>query len=372
MPIIRSVYRICVLLSWLIMAGASPAHAAEKSWTNNEAMLSYFEVLQLIESHSLAQTPLSENVKSSIEHVLGNIDPYSRYLSPEDYQIYLDTLESAYSGIGADLTVEPDGKVILHPRPGSPADEAGVETGDQLFAVDKQSIENLSLIEVTSKIRGTDGTKVRIFVKKTDGRIRTYEIKRAPTRSVTLEKALWEGFETLRLYEFTPQTHRELTAALEEFDPSSNLILDLRGNSGGDLFAAIQCAKLFLPSGAVVVRISKANTKEIQRSTTDGPFQERKLFLLQDSQTASAAEVFIDALIQNKNASNWGAKSYGKAVTQQVFPMSNGGALFLTDGILERQDDSNWNGKGLEPEGELQDLLNRLLSPQPTFKRNPN
>ena len=367
MRIVRSVYLSWVLLSWLFMAGTSTVYAAGKSWTNNEAMLAYFEVLQLIESRSLAQTPLATNVESSIDHVLSQIDPYCLYLNPEDYRAYLDTLETTYSGIGADLTLEPDGKVILHPRPGSPAIEAGVENGDQLFAVDKQSIENLSLIEVTSRIRGTVGTGVRVFVKN-----RMVELE--PTRSPVLKPAplplkklcgrglKHSGFTNSLPRQKTnyPPRWKRLTQSLTSSSTSEETV-------EGTSFAAIQCAKLFLPGGAFVVRISKTDTEEAHETTVDGPFQSRELFLLQDPQTASAAEVFIDALIQNKNASNWGTISYGKAVTQQVFPMSNGGALFLTDGILERQDGSNWNGKGLEPEGELQDLLNRLLSPQPNF-----
>ena len=364
---IQRIRLFCCRWLWLCgfyMAGTITTTAArQQSWTNNDAMLAYFEVLQLIESESIAQTPLTDNVLHSIHETLARIDPYCTYLAPTDYKSFLEGQQINYFGIGADLTLEPDGRILLHPHRQSPASTAGIQEGDQLIAVGHESISGLSLTAITAKLRGEPGTRVRVFFEKPDGSVKTSMIARAAARSTSVESDQWEGYETIAITDFTSNTFSGLIDQLHPTDPESPLILDLRGNTGGDLFAAIECAKLFLPDNTFIVRLVKTKSSKAYVTDTSGQFSMNKLFLLQDAQTASAAEVFIDALIQQHRASNWGVKSFGKAVSQHIFPMSNGGALFLTDSLLQRENGTTWNETGIPPEGDLRALLKYLQTP---------
>lgn len=338
----------------------------KRSWTNNEAMLVLFEVFQTIESESIARTPLDISVKASIDASLKRIDPYSEYLSPEHYQRFRESQQSNYAGIGAELQTSPEGRVLLRPYRESPAARAGIETGDELIAIGQESVTGQSLTEITQKVRGKAGTPVRLFIRKPDGSVKSPVLLRAPTRAESVEASTWMGFEIIHIYQFTPTTQEELRRCMDILPPEQPILLDLRENTGGDLLRAIDCAALFLPEHAFVVRIAKPESVEDHRAASPGIYHGRSVFLLQNEQTASAAEVFIAALLPEPTISNWGQRSFGKGVTQQIYPMSNGGALILTNATLQREDGSSWNGLGIEPAGDLDALRSQLPDiPQP-------
>jgi len=333
-----------------------------RTWTNNEAMLVLFEVLQLVEHESVSQTSLESSVLTCIEQVLQQIDPYSHYLSPVDYQAYIDSQKSNYAGIGVELLENPDGRILLEPYAGSPAEIAGIVSGNELIAVGQESIAGKSVYQLSAQIRGEAGSKVRLFVRRADSSVVSLNITRAAFHSSSVTSGVWEKYPTLKIREFTATTVDDLKKCLAEFPDRAVLILDLRGNTGGDLMRAIDCASLFLEAGDFIVRIATVRDPESYTASERGPFADSEVFLLQDSQTASAAEVFVSALIHNMKASTWGTRTFGKAVTQRIFPMSNGGALVLTNAELKLEDDLSWNQLGIEPAGTLDELLHLIES----------
>jgi C-terminal processing protease CtpA/Prc len=158
-----------------------------------------------------------------------------------------------------------------------------------------------------------------------------------------------EPLPLIRLLTFTRDTAPALQEALRRFAEAPALILDLRGNPGGSLYSAIDAAKLFVPSGQKIVGIQTRDNLEVYHKELATTHLTVPLYLWQDEQTASAAEVFIAALVQNKRAVSIGKKTFGKGTVQDIIELTDGSALYLTTGVLQTPDGTLYHDKGLAP-----------------------
>jgi carboxyl-terminal processing protease len=158
-----------------------------------------------------------------------------------------------------------------------------------------------------------------------------------------------ENIPVIKISAFTRDTKIKLESALTSIDKNSPLVIDLRGNAGGDLIAAIDSAMLFLEDHKKIVSIKTRQGIEKYESGNGAVNSGSLLYLWQDEGTASAAEVFIAALTVNNRAVSIGKKSFGKGTKQEAFELSDGSALFITTGYLQTPDAIFFDGKGLNP-----------------------
>jgi len=289
----------------------------------------------------------------ALNRFLQRNDPNAIFLLPEEFSAFQVSHKANYAGVGMEIEKRESGEIVCFPMPDSPAQQAGIEKGDRIDAIDGQSVAGQSVYVVASWLMGAGGTRVNIWiVKKGGGRHRVDVVReRIQTHSVTVEKA--SGLTIVKIHYFDSGTKRQLQYALEELPLGTRLVLDLRDNPGGDLFKSIDAAMLFLKKGAPIVTIKSRDAVQPYRSTTAAYYTAYPLVIWQNENTASAAEVFVAALTENRRALSIGLKSYGKGTTQEVAELSDGSALIFTSGYLLPPNGKRYHHRGLKPSRAL-------------------
>lgn len=337
------------------LAGAAvKGHDRDLAGMKDDAALVEFEK----EMRAIAALPgqrhtLRELVELAISAWCKQHDPYTAYVSSEDFRLMTltSTNKSSIGGIG--MTVrEKAGDFFCFPFPGSPAEATGIKPGDRLLSVEGKPVDGRSQEFIASLIRGAPGTNVRLRIEHSFGRAQSLIVGREelPNSTVRIERR--STGTSIRIRKFAADTPDEVRLALAKLSPGSALTLDLRGCDGGELEPAIELASLFMEPGEKVVTLRERGKKDDVR-TAAGPREVRApaLILLQDEGTASAAEVLIAALVgsPSNRAASQGTKTYGKGVYQIAFDLLGGGMLKLTVGELIAPQGRTWEGTGLLP-----------------------
>ena len=311
----------------------------------------YREALNQIQENALLLKPGSrpqDIVRDMLRAYLKTLDRFSEYLSPEEYAAFKASQKSSYVGIGMEIERDAAGQIMCIPLANSPAARAGIREGDILQAVDGQDVAGKSLIAVTTMARGEEGTPVALTIWR-EQRAQTIIVQREALRAESVSLTWQADIPIISISFFTSSTQRELKIALTELKPAPCVVLDLRGNSGGDLHAAIDSAMLFLNPDEKIVSIETRKGIKPPYKSTRPALITKRLLAWQDKRTASAAEVFIAALTQNKRAESIGEISYGKGTMQDVIELQDGSALMLTTGYLQTPDGTRYHERGLRP-----------------------
>ena len=263
-------------------------------------------------------------------------DPYTVFFPPREAKSFTENVKGSFGGVGMQVS-EKDGRiVVIAPLKDSPAMKAGIKAGDTIVAVDKRDITGMSSDEAVSLIRGEIGTKVSITVLHKDAK-QTDEITivREEIKIPTIDTEVKSNVFIIRLYNFSSESAQMMDEKLREFANSGTpyLILDLRGNPGGYLDAAVNMASFFLPEGKpVVVEKRGKNEDDItHRSRGFDYFNDNlKMAVLLDGGSASASEILAGALKDHKIAKIVGEKSFGKGSVQELINLTDGSALKVT------------------------------------------
>jgi carboxyl-terminal processing protease len=266
-------------------------------------------------------------------------DRFSDYFSPESLEGFNQQIEGHFSGVGLSVIEVKKGLKVAKVFKGSPAEEGGVEVGDTIIAVEGESIAGLDSTESTQKIKGPEGTQVKVELEKP----KTHKkVEKTLTRAeVVLPNVSSRVFTTagkkigyVRLLSFSSEASKQLAHGLEKVkkEGAEGLVLDLRENPGGLLDEAVSSASLFLPEGEVVVSTKSRTKGDSERQSGPGKIVDVPFDVLIDRGTASAAEIMTAALQDDAHATIVGTRSYGKGVFQEEHDLANGGALKLTVG----------------------------------------
>jgi carboxyl-terminal processing protease len=283
-------------------------------------------------------------------------DPYSYYLSPDQYSRLERQDNGLYSGVGIYLST---GACSSHPVvsgivPGSPAEQRGIKTGDVLLSIDGTSTSSLPAEQAAAGIRGPSGSSVQLALQRGD---RTFQVKliRASITVATVRSAnLGGGTLYLRIYEFDTSTASDFHAHLEQGLPAAQgIVLDLRDNPGGLIDGAASVISEFVSSGvALELRGRNRPPAEIQVSGSH-PAASIPLVVLVDSNTASAAELVAGSLAAHGRAKLVGTATFGKDSVQGDFPLAGGGGLHLTVRRWLLPGGRSVAGTGLKPDVEV-------------------
>ena len=266
-------------------------------------------------------------------------DRFSDYFSPESLEGFNQQIEGHFSGVGLSVIEVKQGLKVAKVFKGSPAEEGGVEVGDTIIAVEGESIAGLDSTESTQKIKGPEGTQVKVELEKPKTHAK---VEKTLTRAeVVLPNVSSRVFTTdgkkigyVRLLSFSSEASKQLAHGLEKVkkEGAEGLVLDLRENPGGLLDEAVSSASLFLPEGQVVVSTKSRTKGDSERQSGAGKIVDVPFDVLIDRGTASAAEIMTAALQDDAQATVVGTRSYGKGVFQEEHDLANGGALKLTVG----------------------------------------
>jgi len=295
------------------------------------------EVMDRVRTHYVDSVDDARLWELATLGLLGELDdPNSSYLTPARRMALERTITNSYPGVGAQVEVIDGVPVIVQTRPGTPAERAGLEEGDELLVVDGRSTRGWSDAEARAALRGPRGTSVRLEVDGPTGR-RTLTLVRDQIHVNAIAGAsIVEGdVAYLAVSTFSDSTAVELRRAVDSLVArgSRSLVLDLRGNPGGLLAQGVEVADLFLGAGAQIVTTAgrTAASRRVYTDSTASVWSALPVVVLVNELTASAAEIVAGALQDNDRALLLGRVTYGKGSAQGVYGLDNGAAISLTN-----------------------------------------
>lgn len=316
----------------------------------------FWEVWGLVEEDYYGEIPPAEEVTyGAIRGALNTLgDPFTGFIEPEVAAIQREDDSGAFEGIGAYVTMREGRLIIVSTFKGQPAEKAGLRRGDIVLKVDDTPIENMSIYEAISLIRGPQGTTVRLTILREGEEPFEVEIVRARIEIPVVESQMREdGIGVVRLLEFSADASAKLAGAVRTLldQNPKGLILDLRGNPGGYFQEAVLTAGLFLPKGQVVViERYKDAPSEVVRTPNEPLAPDIPLVVLVDGGSASASEIVAGALQDLGRATIIGEQTFGKGAVQLRYQLSNGSELLVTVARWFTPNDRAIHGEGLAPD----------------------
>jgi len=270
--------------------------------------------------------------------MLQSLDPHSVYIPASEFHEATDPLLGSFEGIGVQFRIENDSITVIIPVSGGPSEKVGIKAGDRIVTIDGKKAAGIKITnsDVLHKLKGKKGTTVKIGIYRRGlPGLTDYTIIRdvIPTYSLDIAYMVTAGIGYIRLSNFSAKTHEEIHNALKKLNSMGmkKLVLDLRGNGGGYLQAAIDVADEFLPTGKLIVYTQgKNHPREYAYSTANGLFETGDLTLLLDEWSASASEIVAGAIQDNDRGEIIGRRSFGKGLVQEQLDFKDGSAIRLT------------------------------------------
>ena len=267
---------------------------------------------------------------------LSALDPHSTYMPPQILRESEEDLMGNFDGIGIQFNVPNDTAVVIDVIPGGPSEKIGMQAGDRLLKVDSTNIAGVHFPQdsMVRRIKGVAGSKVLVTVKR-GSEIIPFEITRGkiPTHSIDAAFMVSDTTGYLRLSKFSRTTELEFVQSTAELVEQGmrELIVDLRGNTGGYLDQACRLSNLFLPRNAMIVYLEGRNRRHEEfRADGRGPFQDLGLKLLVDEGSASSSEILAGALQDNGRARLYGRRTFGKGLVQEPYFFSDNSGMRIT------------------------------------------
>lgn len=308
-----------------------------------------------VEPEKVESAALNEGALKGIVQALD--DPYSGYLNAEAYEFEKSDMQGSFGGIGASVSVNKNKEpIIVAPMKGSPAERAGIRTGDIIKAVDDKATEGLSLLETISMVRGPVGTKVKLVIIHQDSEEPVeIMITREEINSTSVEYQMEDNVAYIRIYSFNERTNLEVNSALKNMDlnKARGIILDLRSNPGGLVTALIDVASHFIKEGVIITLRDNQGKTTSESVRPNGVYTTLPMVVLVDQYSASASEVLSGALQDYKRATIAGTATLGKGSYNSFFELSDGSAIYLTIGRWLTPNGREIEGKGITPDNIL-------------------
>ena len=359
---------------------SSPVHTNE-SEVPSEKIQQFVDVYKKIKDQYVDEVDDATLFNYAIEGMVSKLDPYSDYLSKDDFSELRIGTTGKFGGIGIEITMEDGFVKIITPIDDTPAQRAGLKAGDLVIEVQDVSLKDKTLNDAVKLMRGDPGTKVKIKIlrEKTKQPL-DFELTRQIIVSKGIKTKIFNGeIGYLRLSSFQSNSTTNVRNAIYELRKEtgkmmSALILDLRNNPGGVLGAAVGISDLFLESGKIVYTKGRTNNSDLEYfANSEDILGGLPLYVLINGGSASASEIVAGALQDHKRADIYGEKSFGKASVQSIQEMIDGSALKLTTARYYTPNDRNIHGNCIEPDVKIEfkeiDKPNSLL-PDPYNKDN--
>ncbi len=327
--------KVSIFLLITLILSVSYNSSAELSDKGYKELHNLTTVIHYVEDNYVEVPDEQKMVIGAIKGLLSTLDPHSVYLSPEVYkELQLDTA-GRFQGVGIEVGFRDDNLTIISPIKGSPAEKAGIKSGDVIVAIDSKQVNQIDMSEVVGMIRGKIGTKVTLTVQRKDVKKPIdFKLTRTVIRVQSVEHAVLDkDYGYIAISSFQNDTTSSLEKAIKQLknkDAFKGLILDLRQNPGGLLDQAVSVSEIFLDKGLIVTTESRGKEIERHEAHKDSDDVDVPLIILVDEGTASAAEIVAGALKDNGRAVILGQQTFGKGSVQTVIKLDDGGALKLT------------------------------------------
>ncbi|MCM1339070.1 MAG: S41 family peptidase [Muribaculaceae bacterium] len=305
-------------------------------------------------NHYRGKIKTSDDAKVAIESMLASLDdPYSRFLTKEEFAEQNSSITSKISGIGVNI-VNNSGKIkIINVMENTPAQFADLKQGDTIISIDGKKVSGLSLAEVANLVKGPINTFVSIDVLR-DNEILKKKIIRKEITIKTVKSTKEKDIGYIQIASFiSNSTPNEFLEALENTNDTKGLIIDIRGNTGGLLPNAVFISNIFIPKGKIVSIVGRNGYHYDVMAEDKNINIDKPVILLIDGASASASEIFSGAMKDYHRAKLIGTKTYGKGMVQKIIPMPNETGINLTIAKYLTPKGNDINKLGIKPDVEV-------------------
>ena len=341
-----------------VLAEREPAGSAALPWGDARLLA---EVIQRVRDNYVDAVEDHKLMQNAIRGMVEALDDHSTFLSPDEFEDMKVSTSGAYAGIGVEVAPGKEGISVVRRMPNSPAERAGIETGDIIVKIDDIAVDPADLETAIARMRGPEGSPIRLAVRRAgSATLLDFKVARAQVQlqSVAAEM-LTPEYGYLRITSFTDTTAGELERAVERLErrgtaKPKGFVIDLRNNPGGVLDAAVQVADDFLDRGTIVSAEGRTREARFRMEAKPGDISNgATLVLLVNSGSASASEILAAALHDNHRATLIGRRTYGKGSVQTIMPLSDGQALKITTSRYFTPSGMSINGIGIVPDTVL-------------------
>ncbi len=350
---------ICGIVLGATLTQLHRAHASDpEAALPYDALHVFADALALVQTNYVEPVPTAKLMQGALRGMLSGLEPHSRYLDAEEYRDVAVDAAGKYEGVGLEVTDDTDALEVVAPLAGTPAEAAGIRSGDRIIAIDGVPVADLGYDESLRRVSGAVGTKVRLTVQRVHRKPFDVSLTREPVKlAIVTSRLIQPGIGYLRVASFSAdvdQAAREQIVALEKKSPLSGLVLDLRENPGGVVNAAVALADEFLDRGTIVSEKGRSAGTNHQYDAKPGDLLEGKpLVVIVDGGTASAAEIVAGALQDNRRALLIGTRTFGKGLVQTIMPLRTGDAMVLTTARYYTPSGRSIQAQGIAPDVEL-------------------
>ena len=301
-----------------------------------EQTTKYLRLLQMIDAVYIDTVDLERLTEDAIIKVLADLDPHSVYISRAEVEEANEPLEGGFFGIGIQFAMFHDTLLVVDVVAGGPSENVGLRAGDRIVTIDGENVAGIGFtpVDVRRRLKGPEGSIVEVGVRRGSDRF-DFRVTRGkiPIHSIDAAYMIDEKFGYIKANKFGETTYTELLIALAQLNQADceGIIMDLRGNTGGYMAAAIQMVNEFLPNNRLIVYTQgRKSPREDYNSNGTGSSQKMPLVVLVDEGSASASEIFAGAIQDNDRGTIIGRRSFGKGLVQQPIEFSDGSAIRLT------------------------------------------
>lgn len=318
------------------------------------------EIDTYVRTHYINEIDESKLIEGMVGGYIGGLgDSYAEYISAESYAARTAEQSGVVEGLGIEYEPAAGGYIgIKDIQPGGAAEEAGLQVGDIITAVNNVDVLAFSggYEEAVSYFSCPEGTRVRLYIKRTEedgtSNFINYDVVSMLTEKSTVTGRMAEGFAYIRISSFTDRTEMQLKSKLDELISAgaAGIIFDVRGNKGGSVESLQSCLDHILGAGDIVTATYMNGTSATVVTCTEAEKIKMPMSVIVDRETAGTAELFAFALAENAGAHTVGKTTAGKGYLQTAYTCSDGTVVMLSTAVLTTANSGNFNGTGLKPE----------------------
>lgn len=330
---------VCTVLAIGLLLGSFLNFPAEQRGLisgSNKSKLN--KLIDFIESEYVEDVDTDSIVDITVNSILEKLDPHSVYIAKNEMQQVTQSMKGDFVGIGINFYMYNDSVAVIKPIPGGPSDKAGIKAGDRILYAgnDKLFGKKISNDTLFSKLKGEEGSNVTLTVyRKSDNKKFKVNVARGvvPIKSVDAAVMVDKATGYIKINRFAETTAVEFKEALAELKKqgANTMIIDVRDNGGGYLEEAVEIADEFLKDNRLIVKTKNRKGRvDNTYATGKGMFEEGKVYVLINENSASASEIFAGAIQDNDRGTIVGRRSFGKGLVQREMPLGDGSAVRLT------------------------------------------